>query len=83
MRLPGAVRLTCRDQKEPEAGCAITGPRLHSAIRSPPRLGRSAALIAGNLKDMYLRLAAADDLEFKSGTDSPTLRVDGMTVAGA
>jgi hypothetical protein len=43
---PGAVRLTCRDQKEPEAGCAITRPRRHSAIRSSPRLGRSAASIA-------------------------------------
>ena len=41
----GAVRLTRGDQKEPEAGCAITRPRLHSAIRSPPRLGRSAASI--------------------------------------
>jgi hypothetical protein len=36
--LSGAVRSTRRDQKEPEAGCAITRPRLHSAIRSPPRL---------------------------------------------
>jgi PmbA protein len=43
----------------------------------------SEVTIAGNLKHMYLRLAAADDLEFKSGTDSPTLRVEGMTVAGA
>jgi PmbA protein len=43
----------------------------------------SEVTIAGNLKDMYLRLSAADDLEFKSGTDAPTLRVEGMTVAGA
>jgi PmbA protein len=43
----------------------------------------SEVTVAGNLKDMYMRLAAANDLEFKSGTDSPTLRVDNLTVAGA
>ena len=35
----------CGDQKEPEGGCAVKRLRLHSAIRSPPRLGRSAASI--------------------------------------
>jgi PmbA protein len=43
----------------------------------------SEMTVAGNLKDMFLRLAAADDLEFKAGVDAPTLRVDAMTVAGA
>jgi PmbA protein len=43
----------------------------------------SEVTVAGNLKDMYLHLTAADDLEFKSGSDAPTLRIDGMTVAGA
>jgi PmbA protein len=43
----------------------------------------SEVTVAGNLKDMYMRLVAANDLEFKAGTDSPTLRVDGLTVAGA
>jgi PmbA protein len=38
--------------------------------------------IAGNLKDMFLQLTAADDLEFRYATNVPTLRVDGMTVAG-
>src|SRR5579871_2428999 len=42
----------------------------------------SEITIAGNLKDMFLNLAAADDLVFRYGTDAPTLRVDGMTVAG-
>jgi len=42
----------------------------------------SEITIAGNLKDMFLNLAAADDLVFRHGTDAPTLRVDGMTVAG-
>ena len=43
----------------------------------------SEVTIAGNLKDMYRQLTPADDLVFRYGTDAPTLRVDGMTVAGA
>jgi PmbA protein len=39
--------------------------------------------IAGNLKDMFLHLTPASDLEFKRGTDAPTLRIEGMTLAGA
>jgi PmbA protein len=38
--------------------------------------------IAGNLLDMFANLRAADDLEVYRGIDVPTLRVDGMTVAG-
>ena len=40
------------------------------------------ATVAGNLKDMYLAMRAANDLEWRSGSDSPTLRIDNMTVAG-
>jgi len=43
----------------------------------------SEVTVAGNLKDMLLRLVAANDLEFKTGVDAPTLRIDGMTVAGS
>ncbi|MDP3677263.1 MAG: metallopeptidase TldD-related protein [Novosphingobium sp.] len=38
--------------------------------------------IAGNLLAMFAQLSAADDLETYRGIDVPTLRVDGMTVAG-
>ena len=38
--------------------------------------------IAGNLLEMFAHLSAADDLEIYRGIDAPTLRVDGMTVAG-
>lgn len=38
--------------------------------------------IAGNLKDMFLALTPANDLEFRYGTNVPTVRIDGMTVAG-
>lgn len=39
--------------------------------------------IAGNLLDMYRNLAAANDLEFRRTVNAPTIRIDGMTVAGA
>ena len=42
----------------------------------------SELTIAGNLKDMFANLTAADDLEFRYGTNAPTIRIDGMTVAG-
>ena len=43
----------------------------------------SEVTIAGNLKEMYIHLTPASDLVFRYGTDAPTLRVDGLTVAGA
>ena len=39
--------------------------------------------IAGNLNQMYQRLVPANDLVFRYGTNSPTLRIDGLTVAGS
>ncbi len=43
----------------------------------------SEVTIAGNLKDMFLNLTPADDLKFRHGTDAPTVRIEGMTLAGA
>ncbi len=43
----------------------------------------SEITIAGNLKDMFANLTPASDLEFRYGTDAPTIRVEGMTVAGS
>jgi len=42
----------------------------------------SELTVAGNLKDIFRNLAPADDLVFRYGVDAPTIRVDGMTVAG-
>jgi PmbA protein len=39
--------------------------------------------IAGHLNDMFASLTPASDLRFRRGTDSPTVRVEGMTMAGA
>jgi len=44
--LGALCQINLSQSKKPEAGRAITPPRLRSAIRSPPRLGRSAASIA-------------------------------------
>ena len=43
----------------------------------------SEITIAGNLKEMFLNLTPADDLVFRRAIDVPTLRIDGMTIAGA
>ncbi len=42
----------------------------------------SELTVAGNLTAMFANLAPANDLEFRYGIDAPTLRIDGMTVAG-
>jgi hypothetical protein len=39
----GTVSLTCGEQNEPDAGCALTRLRPHLAIGSPPRRGISVA----------------------------------------
>ncbi len=39
--------------------------------------------IAGNLKEMFKALTPADDLVLRYGVDAPTVRVDGMTIAGS
>ena len=38
--------------------------------------------IAGNFKDMFQNITLANDLEFKFATNSPTMMIDGMVVAG-
>src|SRR5579862_1471016 len=42
----------------------------------------SEVTIAGNLNDMFRGLTPANDLEFRFGTNAPTLRIEGLTVAG-
>jgi PmbA protein len=42
----------------------------------------SEVTIAGHLLEMFRTLTPANDLEFRYGTNAPTLRVEGLTVAG-
>ena len=38
--------------------------------------------IAGNFKDMFKNIFLANDLDFEYSTNSPTMMIEGMTVAG-
>jgi PmbA protein len=42
----------------------------------------SEVTVAGSLIDMFAGLTPANDLEFRFGINAPTLRVEGLTVAG-
>ena len=42
----------------------------------------SEVTIAGNLRNMFKNLSAANDLRFYYGIDAPTIRIEGMTIAG-
>ena len=42
----------------------------------------SEVTIAGNLRDIFRNVTPANDLEFRYGTNAPTVRLEGLTVAG-
>jgi PmbA protein len=42
----------------------------------------SEVTIAGHLSEMFRTLTPANDLEFRYGTNSPTVRLEGLTIAG-
>ena len=63
------------DYSRGAAGFAIRNGRLAEPV--------AEITIAGNLKAMYRALIPASDLQFRSATNVPTIRIDGMTVAGA
>ncbi|MDB9717307.1 metallopeptidase TldD-related protein [Candidatus Pelagibacter sp.] len=42
----------------------------------------SEITIAGNFKDMFKSITLANDLDFKYSVNSPTMMIEGMTVAG-
>ena len=52
---------------------------IENGLRSYPV---SEVTIAGNLADMFRELTPANDLEFRFGTNAPTVRVEGLTVGG-
>jgi len=63
------------DYSRGAAGFRIRNGELAEAV--------SEITIAGNLKDMFMALVPASNLEFKYGTNAPTVRVNGMMIAGA
>jgi len=42
----------------------------------------SEVTVAGNLNDIFKNLTPASDLEFRHGLDAPSVRIDGLTIAG-
>jgi PmbA protein len=63
------------DYSRGASGFAIRDGQLAEAV--------AEITIAGNLLDMFRALTPADDLVFRRAMDVPTIRIDGMTVAGA
>jgi PmbA protein len=50
--------------------------------KGKPTFPVSEVTIAGNLVEMFGHLTPANDLEFRHGTNAPTIRLEGLTVAG-
>ena len=42
----------------------------------------SEITVAGNIKDMFKEMLLANDLEFKSRTNSPTIRINNLSIGG-
>jgi PmbA protein len=42
----------------------------------------SEITIAGNLREMFLHLTPANDIEFRGAYTAPTLAIEGLTIAG-
>jgi PmbA protein len=69
------VNMVTGDYSRGAAGLWIENGELTFAVEE--------VTIAGNLKEMLNHVTAiADDLEFRGAVASPTLRIDGMTIAG-
>lgn len=68
------VNAVTGDYSRGASGFAIRDGQLAEAV--------SEITIAGNLLDMFMAMSAANDLEMHRAINTPTLRVDGMTIAG-
>ena len=68
------VNLVTGDYSRGAAGFRIVRGELAEAV--------DEVTVAGNLADMLLRLVPASDLELEGGLDAPTVRIDGLMVAG-
>jgi PmbA protein len=69
-----SVSLVTGDYSRGASGFWIKNGKLSQPI--------SEATIAGNLKDMFMSLKPANDLDLSFSVTSPTLLIDGMTIAG-
>ena len=51
-------------------------------VDGAPAYPVSEVTIAGSLAEMFANLQPANDLVFRYATNAPTVRVEGLTVAG-
>ena len=63
------------DYSRGAAGFMIRNGKLAEAV--------SEITIAGSIQAMFLNLVPANDLKLRRGTDAPTVRIEGLTMAGA
>ena len=70
-----SVSLITGDYSRGAAGFWIKGGKVAYPV--------TEATIAGNLKDMLMNITPANDLDMARSTITPSLRIDGLTVAGA
>lgn len=68
------VNLVTGDYSRGAAGFMIRGGEIAEPV--------SGITIAGRLPEMFARLVPANDLAFRRGVDSPTVLVEGLTMAG-
>ena len=69
-----SVSLTTGDYSRGAAGFWIENGKITYPI--------TEATIAGNLKEMFFEMTPADDIDLRFSTSAPSVRVDGMMVAG-
>jgi PmbA protein len=69
------INMVTGDYSRGAAGFMIRGGELAEPV--------AEITIAGRLQDMFLTMTPANDLRFRRGTDAPTIRVEGLTLAGA
>lgn len=62
-----------------EYSCGASGFWIENGEKSFPV---SEVTIASNLKDMFMRVTPANDIDRKYGVAAPTLAIEGMTIAG-
>ena len=73
--LGSGVNLVTGDYSQGASGLWIENGEFTGAVEE--------ITIAGNLKEMYRNIVAVgDDLHFRSSAASPTIRIEGMTIAG-
>ncbi len=61
---------------------ALSIVRFRAAIKEPEELVYLFFVIAGNLNEMFIKMVLANDLQFNYSTNSPSVLIENMTVAG-